>query len=235
MTGNVVITAEAVEDVGWVSGVPYTLENWTDGYSLNNSTGEPSEASGYSVTDFLPCSGVDCFVNADLYQNYKMYFYDAEKNFLGPSIVSGVRSTSEVTPKFGAAYVRSYANTNKKASVTVTPYDYPTLSESTVLVTGQRYTPNYVQYKTIDTNTGVIADSTSAASYATEDYGLILGATKGYFSDKESKYWVHFYDAGKNHISTVRGGSAITDFDIPEGAYYARFVSQMNKGFYWFE
>ena len=235
VTGNVVITAEAVEDVGWVSGVPYTLENWTDGYSINNSTGELTESSSYSATDFLPCSGVDCFINADLYQNYRMYFYDAEKNFLGLSIVSGVRSASEVTPKFRAAYVRSYANTNKKASATITPYDYPTLSESTVLVTGQRYTPNYVQYKTINTNTGVVGDSTSAASYATEDYGLILGATKGYYSDKESKYWVCFYDAGKNYISDVRGGASITEFDIPEGAYYARFLSEVNKGFYWFE
>lgn len=235
VTGNVVITASAIVDVGWRSGVAYTLENWTDGYSINNSTGELTESSSYSATDFLPCSGVDCFINADLYQNYRMYFYDAEKNFLGMSITSGVRSTSEVTPKFRAAYVRSYANTNKKTSATITPYDYPTLSESTVLVTGQRYTPNYVQYKTIDTNTGVVNDSTSAASYATEDYGLILGATKGYYSDKESKYWVCFYDAGKNYISDARGGASITSFDIPEGAYYARFISQMNKGFYWFE
>ena len=149
-----------------------------------------------------------------------MYFYDENKNPISLSIVSNVRNTSEVTPPFNAAFVRSYCRAGSENNVVITPYDYPQLNETTIWQEGQRYTPTY--------------EHTSENSYLS-GYGLIFGTTTGYFSDKESNYWVYFYDADKNLISEVRGGSNATSFSVPEGTYYAKFLSKKNKGFYWFE
>ena len=141
VTGNVVITAEAIEDLGWVSGTPYTLE-WTAGQTVNTSSGAAEASSSYSVTDYLPCKKATAILYArSASQGMVRCFYDENKEFIGGAstyYADGSAGGHVIVPD-NAHYVRLATQTSTKAGVTATPYLYPTLDDATVWESGQIY------------------------------------------------------------------------------------------------
>lgn len=134
VTGNIVITAEAIEDVGWISGVPYEIE-W-ETYDIVPTTGEIGTNSAYKHTDYLPCHGVTAikFISSGARSRA---WYDENYNYIeGSGTANGV-SEDHIIPPDGAYYVR--LSTNNMNNVSATPYLYPTLDESTVWESGKIY------------------------------------------------------------------------------------------------
>ena len=208
VTGNIVITAEAIEDVGWISGVPYENEWSAGGYSLERTTGNVVTSTNDKdhVSSLLPCRGASAIslINANNY----ICFYDESESFItyGASSVSGFPAPYHAPVPRNAYYMRFTCRQSDPSISTATPHLFPKLTESTVYQFNTYYNMEFES----DADTGV-----------TSGYGLLYGATKLQTS-MYARSWIDFYDAEKSLISTVTRQNTTTEIDIPEGAYYCR-------------
>ena len=211
VTGNVVITAEAVEDVGWISGVPYDVE-WTTGYRINNNTGATEENTTRDVSDFMPCRGVSALTYENIVANSNrvFYYYDSEMNYIYASYKgSGTATTMPPYPvPRNARYVR-FVKASTTTNASVIPNKYPTLTESTAWVANQKYVLSYSEDTSADGN-----------GNTTSDPALCYGATKLY-TNLQNRSFVYFLDSEKGELSTVTiQNPSATYINVPEGAYY---------------
>lgn len=219
VTGNIVITAEAVEDVGWVSGVPYTF-TITNGYRVDASTFELVEDSASSYVE-LPCKGVDYLERywSQFGGNCRMDFYDANDAHLQANTVTQ-NGTHGCTVSRDATKVIISGVTGRMQNLTVTPYGYPELGENTVWEADTIYVPeeSTLSGTTIETGYmfGALAETISISiGYAT--------------SNVRGQYF--FYDQNKDQISStataeIIGGTGIwrTPVSVPEGTYYVKVL-----------
>ena len=134
VTGNIAITAEAIEDVGWISGQAYELE-W-ETYDIVASTGEVGTNASYKHTDYLPCHGVTAIKFISSGVRIRAWYDENYDYIAGSSIANGISENHIIVPD-GAYYVR--LSTNNINDVSATPYLYPTLDENTVWESGKIY------------------------------------------------------------------------------------------------
>lgn len=224
VSGNIVITATAAEipaeddeNNGWVNGEAYTIE-WKEGYTLNTSTGaEEAKEGGYYVSDYLPCRGANRFVGANLRSNYKFWFYDENKNFLGMSDTSMVADANMGGVRRGAYFVRTEAT---KTTGTVTPYQDELLTETTVYEAGKYYRLKWNAGWNINSSTGVAVEKEGCNA---TDFALCYGATTLYNGTTE-RHFYYFYDADKAFIKSETIGNSPKSITVPDGATYFRAV-----------
>lgn len=229
VTGNVVITVtaveEATEDLGWTSGVPYTLE-WTDGYKLDNSTGaEVADTSG-SVSNFIPCSNVHALTGNNSINGGYLYAYDADMTYKG-RIVFNASYPSPVNRE--VAYVRVVCLTANKDTVELVPNVYAELTENTAWVADTYYScGSYVSPGSVSETTGALGQS---GNWWRSEYLNCYGATNvsivGNLKYTSWRKKVVFYDADKNYISGTIGTDSYGA--VPENAKY--FVVSGYDGF----
>ena len=208
VTGNVVITAEAVEDVGWISGVPYTID-WGDGYYAINNSGEviTSTNGNDHVSGLLPCHGVSAIVAPDVYGG-TLYYYDANGAFLQREYKRNLADPYPYPVPENAYYARVFVR-QATPTATITPYRYNQLSESTVY----------------SLNTYYVFDTTLDNGYT--NYGLCYGA-KTLQTSMWVRSWVHFYDSEKTETTNVVRQGTTTEIEIPDGTYYIRLLPNDN-------
>ena len=206
VTGDIVINAEAIEDVGWISGEPYEIE-WTSGYKIDNSTGLDVESSTHSVSDYLPCSGASAveYSNVLVSSNRDVYYYDESKNYIYAFYKITSITPPDAIPR-SARYMRVAKITTNTASVT--PYLYPTLTESTIWTANQKYVLSY----SADTSSGGTGSVTS-------DYAFCYGASTMQ-TNLYNRCFIYFFDAEKNQIGSAMRQNETNPITIPEGAYY---------------
>lgn len=231
VTGNVVITAEAVEDVGWISGVPYDYETIA-GESFGNRGAYTR--GDYTRTDILPMTGASyLMIESDKDVTGYFYIYD-----------SGTDSyTSNKTQNFSVDNTIKYpigydgknrfgvtAQTNRfPTSLTMTPYKVPDLGENTVWESGKEYNLLYPE--------NVRTGNYSAGAYYTTDYFNCLAAstiTFGPLPDTDSNGTVKFYDSSKTQIGTTESIGYIAlgttkDVTVPAGAYYFTVTAKFRQ------
>lgn len=209
VTGDIVITAVAIVDVGWQDGVAYDIE-WGDTKQAINSAGEVIDSTQNldRVSPLLPCYGASAIrPSSKPYGNF-IYYYDENENFLTRTITpTDIENPMYHPVPRDAYYARmQYRETAaNRANITITPYLFTKLTEETVYALNTHYVLDY------DANT----ESTGAIS----KYALCVAAKKLQTS-LYARSWVYFYDSEKTKIGEViRSGSA-TQIEIPEGTYY---------------
>ena len=228
VTGNIVITAEAVEDVGWISGVPYTF-TITNGYRVDASTFELVEDSTCSYVE-LPCKGVDYLERywSQFGGSFRMDFYDANDAHLQANTATQ-NGTHGCTVSKDATKVIISGVTGRMQNLTVTPYGYPELGENTVWEANTIYVPeeSTLSGTTIETGYmfGALAETISIS------IGYATSSIRGQYM---------FYDQNKNQISStataeIIGGTGIwrTPVSVPEGTYYVK-VFLYNSSVYFY-
>ena len=214
VTGNIVITAEAIEDVGWVSGVAYADIDWgAGGYALDTSGNiKTSNSSSDHVNDFLPCHNASAIkLSAKPYDNF-VYFYNENKTFIyrvayTTQIANVNNSEFPVPVPRNAYYFRVFERNSTPNTIVVTPYAYTKLTESTAYQLNTYYSMDY--------------EAGTESNMATSLFGLCYGATSMQTSMWQRSF-ITFYDAEKSQISQhIRqlGAETIT---IPEGTYYLK-------------
>lgn len=215
VTGDIVITAVAVEDVGWLPDVPYEIE-WTDGYALDTSTGDEKAYSTWSVSDFLPCDGLKN-VNVAGTTGDGVFCYNANKEFLALISVSSANNTQLFPLRFDAKYIRTDKKTTK--SQTVTPIILPVLGQGVAPDAGTIYSLSMIFGKTVWNSTGAETTSTNGKC---SDFALCYGFSTITFS-KKARAFVAFYDANKAFLSSKTTGTTNSSVTVPEGATYFRY------------
>lgn len=214
VTGNIVITAEAVEDVGWISGVAYADIDWGDGgYYLDASANViTSSNSSDHVSDFVPCHNASAInFSAKPYNDF-VYFYNENQEFIYR--VAYVRQLANVNnseypvpvPR-NAYYFRVYERSSTPNTIVVTPYAYTKLTESTAYQLNTYYSMDY--------------ETGTESNMATSLFGLCYGATSMQTSMWQRSF-IYFYDAEKSKISESIRQLGTTEIAIPEGAYYLK-------------
>lgn len=223
VTGNVVITAIAVEDVGWISGVPYDI-TWTEGYTINSNDGSNTENSNFCVSDYLPCHGV----NRLSFYDYKAYFYDENKNYLTMSETSFIPDTKNIHVPDTAYYVRVYkVKTNTTA--TVTPYLDKLLTDSTAYNTDEFYRLNWKDGYNINSSTG---EETTSMDMSLSDFALCYGATLLQIS-YGGRMFIHCYDENKNYLGQVIRQNVTTATSLLENTKYFRLSVNKSTANFW--
>ena len=210
-------TGGDIENNGWESGVPYEI-TWKDGYKLDNTTGEEIGATGsMSVSDYLPCHGVNRIQVNNIYSNYGIFLYDENKNFLRRTYSSYPVSETDIWIPDNVYYARAYkrlATTN----ASVTPYHDNLLDASTVWEADRFYRLNWKDGININNGNEGTNDSSS-----TSDFALCYGATH-YLDSESARHFINWYDADKNYLSNSTIQNITTGVDIPDGASYFRTV-----------
>lgn len=214
VTGNILITAEAVEDVGWISGRAYDIE-WSEaGTNIGSSGAEGSSSNPYDhASSFLPIHGASAIVISGGYGDY-VYFYDENQTFI---LRNAFNVTAAGTPYYvpvprNAYFARYYCRKQNPAESTATPYLFPKLTESTVWQLNTYYSMDFAT----DSDTGVESG-----------YGLCYGATKLQTS-MYSRSWVKFYNAEKTKLSETIRQVNYNEITIPDGTYYITLTPNGN-------
>lgn len=215
VTGNVTITATAVEDVGWISGVAYASDviNMGDnGYRINSS-GELYESGNQNdmVSDFIPCRGASAitFPTGRLLQD--MWFYDANKVFVASSTMRDAIETPFPVPvPRDAYYVRV---TSRSQTPTLIPYLYDALPANTPYVLNKRYVFDWGD--TPETSTG---------SFTTPKV-ICYGASSLQASTWPRTFF-YFYDGEDNEISHEIRAASATEIEIPAGAVTMNILTE---------
>lgn len=203
VTGNIVITAEAVEDVGWISGVAYE-PTWVQG-KLNND-GTFTEGGNYYTTDYLPCHGVTAIkysVSGTISGAHYRAYYDENQSFISYAyqFYTDVGENHIVVPST-AYYVRFTApKAEYDSGCSLTPYLYETITENTVWQSGQIY-------KTVQNQFGFCYGATTVTMLV--DAGLY--GLRGYYS---------LYDSAKQRTNSMGNTNNFsrTPFAV-DGNYY---------------
>ena len=223
VTGNVVITAEAVEDVGWISGVPYDMsaEGFRDGYYLNNGV-ETISSSGYACSPYFPCVGA--WILSDTAFNTYNGEYDSEKTYIRKDNIPA--NTYMNFDGYDAAFFRVSAKAATVTGAVITPYRLPQLLENTVWAANQYYETPFVNNGSIN-DVGAI---TASSGYGYSDYANIYNATKirdNWYGRGGLWHAYAFYDGNKNFISrtVVPTADTVTDISIPSDARYVRVIT----------
>lgn len=223
VTGDVVITATAIEEVtlSFTPGEPYEI-TWTDGVTVSTSTGDTSESSSLSVSDYLPVGGASALLLSGTYTNYGIFYYTGDKTFLARL---SINESWPATVLRDAAYVRVQCRTTGKASCTVTPVVYDALGATTAWESGTYYIlPDYTGSAGLNETTGA---EKSDGSWWISGYSFCYGAKTLNITGYQSvRMTVVFYDADKNYISGSKGNST-SSMEVPETAMYFRVSSEM--------
>ena len=218
VTGNIVITAVATEDVGWVSGVPYDM---SDGYTDNMylAGGVETAYNGWAISPYLPVKGA--YIKSDVdWTNGYVAWYDDEKTYKGQF---GLRSSyANPISIFNASFIRVSDTRTKVLNATITPYKFTALQESSVAPSDTWCTRDITDGIYVQTNNG--AEHTDSR-YACSAFINCFGFSKMYFNQASGSWGnVVFFDQQKNYISAVDGAfGTSTEITIPTGAYYVRF------------
>ena len=229
VTGNIVITAEAVEDVGWESGVPYTF-TITNGYRVDASTFELVEDSTCSYVE-LPCKGVDYLERywSQFGGSCRMDFYDANDAHLQANTVTS-NGTHGCTVSRDATKVIISGATGRMQNLTVTPYGYPELGENTVWEADTIYVPEE----------STLSETTVETGYMFGALAETISISIGYATSNVRGQYM-FYDQNKDQISStaaaeIIGGTGIwrTPVSVPEGTYYVKVSLFSNQSSVYF-
>lgn len=214
VTGNIVITAEAVEDVGWVSGVAYSDIDWGDGgYALDTSGNiKTSSNSNDHVCDFIPCHNASAIKLSVKPHDSTVYFYDENQTFIYRvgyviNIANVNNSEFPVPVPRNAYYFRVLERSSTPNTIVVTPYAYTKLTESTAYQLNTYYSMDY--------------EAGTESSMAISLFGLCYGATSMQTS-LYSRSFITFYDAEKSKISQYTRQLVADEIAIPEGTYYLK-------------
>ena len=223
VTGNVIITAEAVEDVGWISGVPYdmTAEGFRDGYYLNNGV-ESVSSSGYACSPYMPCAGA-WMLSDTLFDNYNAE-YNSEKAYIRKDRIYANHYIN--FDEYDASFFRVSAKSASVTAAVITPYRLPELTETTVWQSGQYYTADLSNVGSINKNGAVVPTETN---YRYSKLMNCYNATKITDSrDGAGNIWraYAFYDANKDFISRSEIPTAASSgvVNIPSGARFFRLI-----------
>lgn len=227
------VAASSGENNGWTDGAAYAIA-WTDGYGISHSNdlgyeaGSAYEKSERSISDYLPCRGVDMVELSGVYANYGIFYYAADKTYLGRSETTSVVDANRVDVRRDAYYIRVQKATTSTASVT--PHDLPVLDSATVWASGEYYALNWVDDKQVSTDTGADIDK---AGGTCSDFAICYGASSIQFSSG-SRNTIAWYDNGKQLVSTQTRQNNTTPVNIPDGVAYFRFVNgKANETNYW--
>lgn len=219
VSGNIKIIAEAVVDIGWISGVPYDI-TWMTG-TINGTTGEYDPSGSSTVSDYLPCTGASAFVfGSGIYHpNSYVFFYDSNKNYIGQKGRNNPCPSAQ-----NAAFIRVYSSSSSDTSQsTVTPYKYDELGESTAWTSGEYYEMPWTDGYGLNGATG---EAYASGNYNLFGYSFCYGASSISVSDATRRDYA-FYDSAKTRIS---GGTSSSDtLTVPSGAYYFRICT--NNGY----
>lgn len=225
VTGNVVITAEAVEDVGYISGEPYTF-TITNGYVVDDTTHELVENSDMSYVE-LPCKGVDYLERywSQFGGTCRMDFYDGNGNHL-QAFKAQTNGTIGCTVDKSAETVIVSGTTGRMQNLIVTPYNYPDIGEETSWVANTIYAPEECALMTTAIETGYMFAATASTISASIGYAT---------SNFRGQY--QFYDQNKTLLSSTNtaeiiGGTGIwrTPVEIPSGTYYIKIWAKDVSG-----
>ncbi len=227
VTGDVVITATAIEDVGWVSGVAYAIE-WTDGYFIDTNTGINKEDAGFSASNYLPVTNVDMLIAGNIYTNYGIFYYDENKSFLGRSESSFVVSNTNYDIPRNVRYVRVMKRLSESNAI-VTPYDNEQLTENTEWKANNYYSLNWREDVGLSSSTGL--ETTSAGS-AVSEFAFCYGANTLQFSSG-SRTFIYFYNSNKEFLEYKIRQNATEPITIPETAQYFRITKGTTTINYW--
>lgn len=218
VTGNIVITAVATEDVGWRSGVPYDLSESVIGVQLIN--GEESTYSSFAASPFLPAKGAFIISSAAFGKNDSA-IYDNTQQFISLPDIAIPAGTKPIC--YGGDYLRVSAAKNTVLNATITPYRLPILNDTTVIAASTWYTYTPIVGIEINDTTG---REISHASYDSSDYLNCYGMTEVLINRKGGTWGsVTFYDGNKEFISGVaktNQSSWDTATPVPSGARYVR-------------
>lgn len=220
VTGNVVITAEAVEDAGWVSGVPYDMTTGaTANYYLNN--GAETQYNGWSISPYMECHGAFVISDTTFSLNYNG-LYDENNTYINKKAVNSSQYYN--FDEYDAASLRVSEATSKVTNAVITPYRFDAMTESTVFDTTKHYTPSeWTDGAYINVANGSIINN-SAYKYS----GYMNCYNASYITDtvKNQSRGYCFYDGNKDFISGVEIASSDATLGkqttVPNNARYFR-------------
>ena len=224
VTGDVIIAATAVEiaveDLGWESGTPYVIDEFTENYYLT-SAGKEEAYNGWKISEYLPCKSVDMFTGVPLNTLPYCLCYNGNKE-----VICGIIQHNGNTDKFGtnnftvtnnAEYMRLSMSNNDWKNTTVTPYAVEEVSGTTVMEPGEIYAIKEWENGALIEVNGTVS---AYGGWFVSGFIPCSGHTKAYLSVGYRKN-VCFYDASKNFISSINT-DVFTNFEIPGTATYMR-------------
>lgn len=230
VTGNIVITAVAVEDsdLPFVSGEPYSIV-WHEGKDLNSTTGEEIDSATYSVSDFIPVKGANRIEG--IFYNGNMFAYDENKNYIGKVVSNKGGSNGDIfyhSIYGNICYIKVINRTSLISTTYVTPYVDPVLTETIVPQNDTFYSLPNIEVGSISSSQGGqdAEDSNSIRC----GYANCLGATtlKNIIG---LRAFVFFYDAEKNYISYGINNNTEKTVTVPENAQYFRITEDTTYGY----
>ena len=224
-TGNIVITAGAIEDIGWISGVPYNMQDGLiENKYLNN--GVETSYNGWSISPYMACKGA--FIESDTaFTNNYTGYYDAEKTYLNKVMVRAnvLFNLDELDGNF----LRVSDATSKVTGANITPYRLPQLADNTNWQTNQYYTTTFEVGSYLNTSTG---EPKADASSECSDFMNCFNAST--ITDNLTQVYrtYCFYDGDKTFISGENIASADQtvgkQISVPSGARYFRTSKATN-------
>lgn len=216
VTGNIVITAVATEDVGWVSGVPYDMTGYTDNKYLSN--GVETAYNGWAITPYLPIKGAFITSSVAFATAYSAR-YDGSQTYLGrPTYVLD----SSVPQSIIGEYVRFSDTRANVTGAVITPYKFPVITESSVIAADTWYTFTPITGKYVSNANG---NEVTDAGYDCSDFLNCFGMSTVQLNQVAGTWGdMVFYDGNKNYISGVelRDANFTTAQTVPSGARYVR-------------
>ena len=225
VTGNIVITAVAVIDIGWVSGVAFTqdeLDMSEGGYRINSS-GEVYESGNASdkVSGFVPCRGASAIMATQRTTDGVIWYYDENEDFIMNVMERYSIEDPFPTPVPRNAYFFRIVFRNV-ASPTVTPYLYDVLPEDTNYTIDKRYVFDW---------TGATEEQ-QQWTYSPEVF--CFGVSKIQTS-MWARSFVRFYDSNGDEISSAVRQASATEIDVPALAQTMMFqIAESNTNNPWF-
>lgn len=230
VTGNIVITAVAVEDsdLPFVSGEPYSIV-WHADKTLNSTTGEENDYASFSVSDFIPVKGANRIEG--VFYGKQIYTYDENKNYIGKVESNKGSSNGDIVYHsiYGdICYIKVENRTSLISTTYVTPYVDPVLTETIVPQNDTFYSLPNIEVGSISSSQG--GQDVEGSNYIRCGYANCLSATT-LKNIAGLRAFVFFYDAEKNYISNEINNNETRTVTVPENAQYFRITEDITNGY----
>jgi hypothetical protein len=215
--------------LGWESGTPYVIDEFTDDFYLT-STGVETEYNGWKISEYLPCKGVDMLAglpssiaagycrsyNSNKEDIYKLISHNANTDKFGTTIYTVCDS---------AEFVRFSMSNSDWSKTEITPFAAKRVTPTTVMETGEIYAIKEWENGALKDADGTVIE---VNKWFVSGFIPCSGLSKVYLSMTVRKN-VCFYDTSKNHLSTIISGEN-TSFDVPDSASYMRISAGFDAG-----
>ena len=241
---HLIATLEELDELGIDGRINTYFLNSTDYWhngGINSSGDDNNNDAIHFRSDFCYVKNCNTVTIKNTQFQYWVFWYDEKKAYLGrESDWQSGTNTYQINGQ--KAYIRILANLNTKIywpSFRVFGDNKSVILEADMPELLSEIEPNYnyaMKHHSLDSsklfNGGLNSDGAFNENgiYVVTDYYPIHGAKNIYVNMMGYRYWIFWYDSGKNFIKREDNWTSDKLTDVPKIASYARILIECRKG-----